>query len=67
MIIFENNPLAMKVCRHSLIDIWENFIQVSEYALYCLNSKKKSTLFIFYNVSTVLLDKDNTNKFKDKP
>ena len=66
-IIFENNPLAMKECGYSLIDIWENFIQGSEYDLYYLNSKKKSTLFSFYNVNKVPLDNDNIKEYKDKP
>ena len=34
----------MKECGYSLIDIWESFIQGSEYDLYYLNSKKNSTL-----------------------
>ena len=66
-IIFENNPLAMKECGYSLIDIWESFIQGSEYDLYYLNSKKNSTLLSFYNVNKILLDKNNINEYKDKP
>ena len=66
-IIFENNPLAMKECGYSLIDIWESFIQGSEYDLYYLNSKKNSTLLSFYNVNKILLDKNNISEYKDKP
>ena len=64
-ITFENNPLAMKECGYSLIDIWENFIQVNGYDAYYLNSKKNSTFLSFYKVNKTLLDKNNIDEFKD--